>query len=89
MINHNDSSKSLNGYSPAETKKNSTRCVCNKNKIFSKELPVGKPIGNATACALGNSVPPLLIGATGELRAGGTGLARRYLNKPELTVDFF
>ena len=48
-----------------------------------------KPIGNTKAYILNANQQPLPIGATGELYIGGAGLARGYLNQPELTAEKF
>jgi surfactin family lipopeptide synthetase C len=56
---------------------------------MSRRIPIGKPIGNTTAClvdSLGRLVPP---GVVGEIFLGGSGIAEGYLNQPELTKDRF
>lgn len=53
------------------------------------EISIGKPIDGAQVYVLdecGNSVP---IGVLGELYIGGLGLARGYLNQPELSAQRF
>ncbi len=52
-------------------------------------IPIGKPISNTQIYILdeyGNLLPP---GVTGELYVGGNGLAKGYLNMPELTREKF
>ena len=52
-------------------------------------VPIGKPISNTQIYILdkyGNLVPP---GITGDLYVGGEGLAKGYLNQPELTQEKF
>ncbi len=53
------------------------------------ELPIGRPLPNVQVYLLdehGQSVP---IGVPGELHIGGAGLARGYLDRPELTSEKF
>jgi len=52
-------------------------------------IPIGKPIANTQIYILdkyGNLLPP---GVIGELYVGGDGLAKGYLNQPELTQKSF
>ena len=50
---------------------------------------IGKPYHNYSAYVLDQNLTPLPIGAIGELHIGGAGLARGYLNQPELTAERF
>jgi hypothetical protein len=52
-------------------------------------IPIGKPISNTTIYILDKHLKPVLIGVTGEIYIGGTGVARGYLNNPELTAEKF
>src|SRR5205823_4961546 len=47
------------------------------------------PIANVRAYILDSSLGPLPIGVCGQLYLGGAGLARGYLNGPELTREAF
>ncbi|RON52260.1 hypothetical protein BK666_02495 [Pseudomonas frederiksbergensis] len=54
-----------------------------------QSIPIGKPIRNLqlhVLDTLGHLVP---IGVRGEIHIGGTGVARGYLNQPELTAERF
>ncbi|SHJ71338.1 non-ribosomal peptide synthetase [Aquimarina spongiae] len=50
---------------------------------------IGKPIPNTEIYILGKNMELLPIGVPGELFIGGVGLAKGYLNNPELTKDKF
>ncbi|HEX8460916.1 MAG TPA: amino acid adenylation domain-containing protein, partial [Segetibacter sp.] len=53
------------------------------------EVPIGKPVDNTQLYILDSSNNIVPIGITGELHIGGAGLARGYLNLPELTAERF
>ena len=76
-----------NLYGPTETCVDVLYYDCNASNI-SKVL-IGRPIFNTSAYILDENLNPLPIGATGELYIGGDGVARGYLNKPELTKEKF
>ena len=52
-------------------------------------IPIGKPIYNTQIYILDDSMKLLPKGVEGELYIGGSGLARGYLNAPELTAERF
>jgi amino acid adenylation domain-containing protein/non-ribosomal peptide synthase protein (TIGR01720 family) len=51
--------------------------------------PIGKAIDNLCAHVLDARLEPVPLGVPGELALGGVGLARGYLNQPELTASRF
>jgi acyl-coenzyme A synthetase/AMP-(fatty) acid ligase/acyl carrier protein len=54
-----------------------------------QRIPVGKPVGNASLCILDESLQPLPPGVSGELYAGGIGLAQEYIGRPDITREQF
>jgi amino acid adenylation domain-containing protein len=76
----------INAYGPTEG------TVCSTLRVYtSKDIStlIGKPIANIQAYILNKAMQPVPIGVIGELHIGGAGLARGYLNQPELTAAKF
>lgn len=53
------------------------------------DVTVGRPIPNVQAYILDQHLQPVPMEIIGELHIGGAGLARGYLNHPELTAERF
>lgn len=76
-----------NGYGPTE---NTTFSTCFFiDQAYERTIPIGKPIGNSTAYIVDEHGALQPIGVPGELCVGGDGVARGYLNQPELTDEKF
>ncbi|WP_452248104.1 amino acid adenylation domain-containing protein, partial [Kribbella sp. NPDC055071] len=76
-----------NGYGPTENTTFSTSFLIDRE--YGGSIPIGKPIGNSTAYILDDQQCLQPIGAPGELCVGGIGVARGYVNLPELTEKQF
>ncbi|MEW5861591.1 MAG: amino acid adenylation domain-containing protein, partial [Cyanobacteriota bacterium] len=76
-------------YGPTEsTTFSSYYCVENLAESATS-IPIGRPITNTQIYLLDAHLQPVPIGVVGELYIGGDGLAREYLNRPELTAERF
>ena len=79
----------VNNYGPTEATIGATIYDLSAAKIASAALPIGRPIRNVQTYVLDQSLQPVPIGIPGELYIGGDGLARGYLNQPDLTEEKF
>jgi amino acid adenylation domain-containing protein len=76
----------LNLYGPSEDTIYSTGAEL----AIGEERPtIGRPLANRVALVLDSSFHPVPIGVSGELFAGGAGLARGYFARPEATAETF
>jgi amino acid adenylation domain-containing protein len=76
----------INAYGPTETS------VCASLHHYEDGdscAAIGKPLANTTLYIVDENRNPLPVGAVGELYIGGDGVARGYLNLPELTAERF
>jgi amino acid adenylation domain-containing protein len=76
----------FNAYGPTEATVWST--VAEIKSVDEKPF-IGRPITNTKIYILDKHLQPVPIGITGELYIDGDGLARGYLNHPELTAQKF
>lgn len=77
-----------NLYGPTEAAVDVSYWDCS-NFQDKKIVPIGKPIANIQLYVLDPFKKLVPIGVTGELHIAGVGVARGYLNKPDLTADRF
>ncbi|AJQ26211.1 amino acid adenylation domain-containing protein [Pelosinus fermentans] len=81
-----DRSKEVwNMYGPTETTIWSSVSKIN----LGEEITIGYPIGNTQFYIVDEHLNPVPDGVEGELCIGGDGLAKGYLNRPELTSEKF
>jgi amino acid adenylation domain-containing protein/FkbM family methyltransferase len=77
-----------NLYGPTEAAVDVTYWACRRDSQRTM-VPIGRPIANTQIYILDAELQPLPIGVPGELHIGGIGLARGYLNQPDLTAEKF
>jgi surfactin family lipopeptide synthetase A len=76
----------INAYGPTEGTVCATQAECTDG---TQSPPIGRPIDNVQIYILDSYLQPVPIGVTGELYISSVGLARNYLNRPELTAERF
>ncbi|WP_116288926.1 amino acid adenylation domain-containing protein, partial [Ensifer sp. LCM 4579] len=76
-----------NLYGPSETTTYSTWICMPRGQAVVETI--GRPISNTRIYVLDDHGQPVPFGAVGELYIGGAGVARGYLNSPELTAERF
>jgi amino acid adenylation domain-containing protein len=78
-----------NHYGPSESHVVTAFNLNGSVKNWSALPPIGRPIANTQIYILDFQLQPVPIGVFGELYIGGFGLAKGYLNRPELTAEKF
>jgi amino acid adenylation domain-containing protein len=80
----------INGYGPTETTTFATTYRIPADlPEGTGAIPIGKPIGETSLHILDAGGQSVADGETGELFIGGTGVARGYLGRPDLTAERF
>ena len=79
----------VNNYGPTENTVVTTSGVVAPVDGSQGVPSIGRPIANVQTYVLDRYLKPVPIGVTGELCIGGQGLARGYLNDPDLTKEKF
>ncbi|MGB9123852.1 MAG: amino acid adenylation domain-containing protein, partial [Candidatus Angelobacter sp.] len=77
-----------NLYGPTEASVDVTFWRC-QPKDAGATVPIGRPISNTQMYVLDDGLEPVCGGAAGQLYIAGTGLARGYLRRPDLTAKSF
>jgi amino acid adenylation domain-containing protein/thioester reductase-like protein len=77
----------LNCYGPTENTTFSTTFKI--DRIFTTEIPIGKPIANSTLYVLDTHGQLVPIGIPGELYVGGDGISLGYIGNPTATKERF
>ena len=79
----------INGYGPTENTTFTSCHVMHHGDAVASSVSIGRPISNSFVYLLDESLRPVAAGEVGELCAGGDGVARGYLNSPDLTGEKF
>ncbi|KAJ1911332.1 hypothetical protein IWQ60_010188, partial [Tieghemiomyces parasiticus] len=75
----------VNGYGPTETTVVSFATALHVDDI----ITVGRPLRNVLAYIVDDDLHMVPVGASGQLLIGGSGVARGYCNRPDLTAQRF
>jgi amino acid adenylation domain-containing protein len=84
-----DQVKLVNTYGPTEATIVATRCALTPEMDLRGEVPIGRPVPGARAYVADPRLELAPPGIPGELGVGGSGLARGYLGRPDLTAERF
>jgi amino acid adenylation domain-containing protein len=79
----------INNYGPTEATVVSSYERVPQDGLESGLPSIGRPIANTQIYILDEHLQQMPIGETGEMYIGGSGLAKGYLNRPELTAEKF
>ncbi len=77
----------VNLYGPTEATVDVSFFECRREE--EERIPIGRPIDNTRLYVLRENLSPQPIGVPGELFIGGVGVARGYLEQPDLTAERF
>lgn len=78
----------INGYGPTEVSITTHKRIYGPNELRLNKS-IGYPVANTMCYVLNKSMQLVPIGGIGELYIGGIGVARGYLNQPNLTAERF
>ncbi|MEU5092044.1 non-ribosomal peptide synthase/polyketide synthase [Streptomyces sp. NPDC021356] len=91
VLDHCPHIEVVNGYGPTETTVFATRNPV--SAVTARQLtgvvPIGRPLDNMRAYVLDTALHPVPDGVPGELYVAGSGLARGYWARPDLTAERF
>jgi tyrocidine synthetase-3 len=81
----------MNHYGPTETTIGASTHMIDFTQFetFRKVPVIGKPIANTRIFILDSQLNPVPIGVPGEIHIAGAGLAKGYLNRPQLDAEKF
>jgi acyl-coenzyme A synthetase/AMP-(fatty) acid ligase/acyl carrier protein len=79
--------RTFNGYGPTEATVMMT--LMELDGAYDQQPPIGFPMPNHQVYVLDPWMQPVPVGVAGEMYIGGAGLARGYLDRPDLTAERF
>jgi amino acid adenylation domain-containing protein len=87
VLEHEPPQRLLHVYGPTENTTFTTWELVERVAWDATSVPIGRPISNTRVYVLDRYFNPVPVGVAGELYVGGEGLAREYVNRPELTGE--
>lgn len=88
-LKHSPATRVINEYGPTETTVGCCLYEVTRDSTPYGPVPIGRPQANTQLYILDEHQSPVPVGIAGELYVGGRGLARGYLNSPDLTAQKF
>ncbi len=88
-LNKGTAQNLLHVYGPTESTTFTSWYLIKNIPSEATTIPIGRPLANTEIYILDPYLQPVPIGVKGELHIGGDGLARCYLNRPDLTEQKF
>ncbi|MFF4599723.1 amino acid adenylation domain-containing protein [Amycolatopsis sp. NPDC001319] len=79
----------INAYGPAENTTFATVHAVTQVSPNQTTVPIGRPVAGTQIYVLDERLRPVPVGVAGELCVAGSGLARGYLDQPDLTAQRF
>ncbi len=89
VVKHGSPKQLIHVYGPTENTTFSSYYCVPELPESATSIPIGRPITNTQIYLLDEHLQPVPVGVVGELYISGDGLAREYLNRPELTAERF
>lgn len=89
FLRANPQCKLHNFYGPSETHNAANHVLDPESGVFETYQPIGTPTINAAIFLLDKHQHPVPMGVRGEAYISGFGLARGYLNHPDMTAERF
>ncbi|TYR49577.1 non-ribosomal peptide synthetase, partial [Streptomyces parvus] len=78
----------FNGYGPTEATVGATLSLCRQDS-GTGPVPIGRPMPGKRIHVLDDRLRPVPQGVTGEIYVAGAGVARGYLDRPDITAGRF
>ncbi|KTC25873.1 hypothetical protein AO391_06610 [Pseudomonas marginalis ICMP 9505] len=89
LLAHAPQLRLVHCYGPTETTTYATTFEVRAVAEEAESVPIGGPISNTRIYLLNERQQPVPLGVIGEIYIGGKGVAKGYLNRPELTLEKF
>ncbi|XSS66377.1 non-ribosomal peptide synthase/polyketide synthase [Pseudomonas sp. B11] len=89
LLEHAPKLRLVHCYGPTESTTYATTFEVRALADDAESVPIGGPISNTRIYLLDQRQQPVPLGVVGEIYIGGKGVAKGYLNRPELTAEKF